>query len=117
MEINVFIATIACLSAQVVAKGSLPNGSECTDNYACYSYCCNNNNDAKVKGICVPTEEDKFCLKHREEDELIMISLWAIFLGIIVICGILRQRQISRHKQSLLEIRRKAQEKNNRVKP
>ena len=48
----------------VTAKGSQPNGSTCTGDSDCFSYCCNNDNDYANDGLCVDIKEDEECVNR-----------------------------------------------------
>lgn len=69
------------------ANGQLPDQTPCYSDAQCASFCCSNNKDYKVKGICELASENQRCANRKATGLKILISFYAILVPLLGLCA------------------------------
>lgn len=84
-----------------IAKAGQADNTTCYNDATCNSFCCSNNLDYKVAGVCEPQEINQRCEKRRQTDTTILISFYAIVVPILGMCAYVKIRQERAHTEYL----------------
>lgn len=97
-SILVILLVHQCL-AQIEVNGT------CYTDTECITYCCDNNANYTISGLCKEVSEDARCELRKKNDLIgLVCTLLAVWIAVIS-CGIAKVRQEKRKKEELMEIR------------
>ena len=89
----------------VSVSAQLVNGTACHTDSECMSYCCNNNQDYTVEGVCIEVAEDERCKLRKRNDIIGLVCIVISFWIVVVACAIVKIKQVKAHKEELEAIR------------
>lgn len=85
-----FLLIVCVLITTVLAAGGNPNGAgvgaDCLKDIGCFDYCCNNDKNYTITGICVPYTENSRCYGRKKLFLFMLYFSIAVFLAGVVWC-------------------------------
>ena len=91
-----------------LANAGQNDNTTCYNDAACNSFCCSNNKDYHVEGLCEPQDLNPRCEKRKKTDITILISFYAIVVPILGMCAYVKVRQVRAHTEYLQLLRIKS---------
>ena len=99
----------ASIAPQIFA--GIDDGGSCKSDIECTSYCCNNDQDYSHNGICLKIHEDDRCKARAFRSRIALVSYLTLFVLLILICGILKRRELNKDAAYLKRIKDNAKNK------
>ena len=93
------------LSADQVAAGDIDVGGFCTDDTACVTFCCTNDQKFDTEGKCIEIEEDTRCKKRKLEYRLILSFIIIMMVVISLVFGWMKKKELKAKEDRLLKLK------------
>ena len=94
---------VIMLAISVAAQSAI--NATCHTDSECMSYCCNNNQDYSIAGICTEVVDDSRCQQRKHNDIIglvcVVVALWIV----VIACAVVKIKQEKAHKEELETIR------------